>query len=110
MDDGIRNLEGEMHARGLSAYLQRPNQLVVSRQKRVPWPNRGNSFWVCMLAGYWHVCTWAPCYYRVPSEQPIADSCAAFVDGGREAQPRVPDDLITRFSLVETEGDDWNPL
>ena len=83
---------------------------MVSRQRGVPWPGRGNSFWVCRPAGHWYVCTWAPYYYRVPREQSVADLCEAFVDVGTEAEARVPDDLIARFSLVETDHDDWDRL
>jgi hypothetical protein len=110
VSDDFDAIEGDLRSRGISAYRQRPNQLVISRQHGAPWPDRGNSFWICKLAGDWYICTWAPHYYRVPSASSVVAVCEAFVDVGDSAQRRVPADLVTRFSLVETDHDEFDGL
>ena len=107
MGDALAEIEHLLRGRGLSAYRQRPRQLVVSRQHGPAWPNAGNSFWVCRLGADWYVCTWAPYYYRVPASSSVLDVAEAFIDAGSSAQSRVPPDLAARFGLVETDYNEF---
>src|SRR4051794_13436841 len=100
MTDEFTELEQGIRDHRMSAYRQRPGQLVLSRQRGPAFPDAGNSFWICRIAGNWYVCTWSPHYYRVPSEIAVLDVAEAFVDVGKSAQHRVPDELVARFGLV----------
>ena len=110
MSDAFSDIEPGLRDRGISAYRQDPGQLVLSRQRGQVWPDAGNSFWVCRLAGDWYLCTWAPYYYRVPSSASVLDVAEAFVDIGESAQERVPTELVTRFGLIETGDDEFDRL
>jgi hypothetical protein len=110
VSDEFSQVESGLRQRGISAYRQRPGQLVVSRQRGPVRPDAGNSFWVCRLGADWYVCTWAPCYYRVPASSSVLDVAEAFVDVGKSAQSRVPAELIARFGLVETDPDQFDRL
>jgi hypothetical protein len=96
--------------RGLQTHFMRPWQLVVSRQTGPPWPDRGNSFWIARLGGNWYVGTWGPFYYRLDDERQLEPFCVAFADTGTRAQARVPDNLATRFGLVEIDDGDFDTL
>jgi hypothetical protein len=108
--DEFTEIEADLRDRRISAYRKRPGQLALSRQRGPAWPDAGNSFWICKLAGDWYVCTWSPHYYRVPPETPVLDVAEAFADVGKSAQYRVPDDLVARFGLFETDYDAFQPL
>jgi hypothetical protein len=110
MTDEFSEIESGLRDRRISAYRQRPGQLVLSRQRGPVWPDAGNSFWICKLAGDWYVCTWSPRYYRVPPASPVLDVAEAFVDVGNTAQFSVPDELVNRFGLVETEYEAFQRL
>lgn len=109
-DDEFSEIEQALRDRGMSAYRQRPGQLVLSRQRGPVWPDAGNSFWLCKLAGDWYICTWGPCYYRVPASSPVLDVIEAFVDVGKMAQARMPGELVARFGLIETDHEAFNQL
>jgi hypothetical protein len=110
MADRFADIARALNERGMSAYCQSRNQLVVSRQLGAAWPDRGNSFWICRLADDWYVGTWTPYYYRVPASSSVVDVAEAFVDVGTSAQYRVPPNLISRFGLVETDYDEFERL
>ena len=110
MSDEFSEIEQGLRDRGVSAYRQRPRQLVLSRQRGPVWPDAGNSFWVCKLDADWYVCTWAPYCYRVPPSTSVIDVAEAFVDVGKSAQARVPVELVSRFGLVETDPDQFDRL
>jgi hypothetical protein len=110
VSDDLTTIEQQLRDRGISAYRQQPNQLVLSRQSGPVRPGRGNSFWICKLTGHWYVCTWAPLYYRVPAESSLVDACEAFLDVGETAQSRVPAELLSRFALTETDADNFDRL
>jgi hypothetical protein len=94
------------------SYRGQQNQLVVSRQRGPGpvWPEAGNSFWISKLSGDWYICTWGCYYYQIPAECSVVDVCEKFVAVGRDAQVRVPLDIIERFSLVETDPDDFDRM
>jgi hypothetical protein len=94
--DGLRE-------RSVRSYFQYADQLVVSRQPAVVWPNAGNSFWITLLQGQWYTCTWSPVCYRVPKGVDLVAVCVEFVDRGESAQPVIPSDLVERFKLVELQ-------
>jgi hypothetical protein len=110
MSDEFSDIEQALRERGISAYRQRPGQLVLSRQRGPVLPEAGNSFWICRLGGDWYVCTWAPYYYRVPACSLVLDVADAFVDVGKSARARVPVELIERFGLVEVDHDEFERL
>lgn len=110
MSDEFSEIEQALQERGISAHRQRRGQLVLSRQRGPAWPDGGNSFWICRVGVAWYVCTWAPCYYRVPRCSPVLDVAEAFVDVGKSAQPRVSVELIARFGLVEVDHDEFDRL
>lgn len=110
MNDEFTEIEQALRERQISFYRQRPGQLVLSRQRGPVWPDAGTSFWLARLNRDWYLCTWAPCYYRVPPSSSVLDVAEAFVDVGTSAQWRVPPELITRFSLTEINDDEFDPL
>ena len=110
MSDAFSEIEQGLRDRGISAYRQRPRQLVLSRQRGPLLPDAGNSFWICRLGDDWYVCTWGPCYYRVPGCSSVLDVAEAFVDVGKSAQPRVALELIAHFGLVETDDKEFDRL
>jgi hypothetical protein len=99
-----------LHARGISAYFSAPWSVVVSKQKGPPWPDAGNSFSICKVAGRWYVCTWAPNYYLVPVESSVLEVSAAFVDVGTRAQFVMEDDLMKKFSLQHIDDGEFKRL
>jgi hypothetical protein len=110
VNDRFAAIEQELRNRGIEAYHQGPNQLVLSRQPGPVLPNAGNSFWICRIGDDWYLCTWAPNYYRVTRESSLLDLCESFVDTGRSAQPQIPPELVARFALAEMDHDEFNRL
>ena len=103
MNDELSEIEQRLRERGISSYRPQPGRLVVSRQRGPVWPDRGNSFWLCRPGAGWHVCTWAPFYYRVPAASSVVDVAEAFMSVGESAQARVPAELVARFALTEVD-------
>ncbi len=99
-----------LRAFSVEAYLQGPDQLVVSRQCGPALPFSGNSFWNTHHEGSWYLGTWAPTCYRVPPEANLIRLCVEFVDHGRQAQPRVPLRLVKKHRLVELTNDEARSL
>lgn len=117
MQDDLNNFKPEfqfvidgLRGKGISGYFQQPNQLVLSLQRGPAWPDRGNSFWICYMAKVWHICTWAPRYYRIEDSSRLLEFCENFVRIGDSAQFVVPTDFIARFGLTEVDNEQFEEL
>jgi hypothetical protein len=110
VNESYRTLVEGLRASSVSAYFQRPDQLVISRQHGAVLPSEGNSFWVSHQEGSWYLCTWAPICYRVPPGLDLVRLCVEFVDYGRAAQWRVPSLLLEKYRLVELTDEEAGQL
>jgi hypothetical protein len=95
---------------GLTGQRIRPEQLVVSAQAGLVWPNRGNSFWLSYNQGLWYLSTWLPACYRIPANQNIVSLCLACMAIGTSVMHRVPPDLVARFQLQEIDERQYERL
>ena len=95
----IKALEGV----GLMGQRNFPDQLIVSTQQGLVWPNRGNSFLLSHREGIWYLSTWSPVHYRVPAKQDVVQLCGACMAVGASAMYRVPAEIVTRFGLQEID-------
>jgi hypothetical protein len=91
---------------GILCYLQSPDQLVVSAQTGAPWPDRGNSFWVTRAGGAWHLFTWAPRGYLVPSASDVAALCRTCLSHGTRAMGAAPAEIVEQYALRELTDDE----
>ena len=110
MTDTYQPLIEALRELAVQAYLQRPDQLVISRQYGAGMPFSGNSFWVTCYEGTWHVCTWRPACYRLSSAADLVEFCVEFVDVGDSAQPRVPRSLVDKYHLMELSDEEAESL
>ena len=105
-----RALISALAERSINAYLQGPDQLVVSTQRGSALPFAGNSFWVSRKGRRWYLCTWGPVCYEVPLQADLSSLCAEFVGHGCCAQTFVPEDLVQRYGLRQVDCDEFDRL
>ena len=94
-DDLIACLE----RKGITSFFQNPNHLVIAAE--VPNFPSSNSFWVTIHRGHWHLGTWSPRVYRVPTDQDMCELCADVLRSSETAIYSVAQNLILRFKLEE---------
>src|ERR1700686_1403045 len=94
--------------KGIVAFFQGPEQLVVSAQ----YPNfpSSNSFWVTRYRDDWYLSTWTPRVYRITKEQNICEVCASILEYCQEAIYQVDNDSVLRFGLEELSEESADSL
>ena len=51
-------------------------QLIFASQRRADGAGlTGNSSWIALRGGHWHLATWGPAFYRFPDDADIAAIC-----------------------------------
>src|SRR5262245_12361138 len=93
-------------ARGIITRFQKPTQLIVSNQIGPVWPTPGNSFWITRANNEWHLCTWGPTAYFVPTPSDIIPLCIDFMAVGDRAAFDVPQGIVDRYRLRELGNDE----
>ncbi len=83
----------------IRAYFQNADQLVISWQTGLAWPEAGNSCWISYKQNRWYICTWPPNCYLLPLSTDIVKLSAEFLARGNAAQSVVPLDLIEKYGL-----------
>jgi hypothetical protein len=91
---------------GISCGVNGRHQITVSVQDHEIWPDAGNSFWITCASGDWHLFTWTPVGYQIPSGTDIAELCRRCIAVGERAMYRVPDDILDEFRLTEMDDDE----
>ena len=72
----------------------------------------GSSFWIwfCKKTGDWYLCTWCPCYYRIPSKVDLAGLCVECLALQNRAIFELPPDFVYRHNLVEIQEEHFDKL
>ncbi|MEM1069046.1 MAG: hypothetical protein AAGI63_09135 [Planctomycetota bacterium] len=91
---------------GINCGVNGRHQIAVSVQDRAIWPEAGNSFWITVATGKWHLFTWSPIGYRIPPEADIPELCRRCMASGNRAMYRVPDYICDEFGLVQLDDDE----
>jgi hypothetical protein len=99
-----------LRSRSICTYLQSPDQLVVSRQRRPVLPSGSNSFWLSHQRGRWYLCTWAANCYALPPESDLVGLCEEFLDYASCAQSQVPPRLVDRFELTKLSHHEFEDI
>ncbi len=99
-----------LDAAGLTGHRVRTDQLVVAARRWPALPNEGNSFWLSWQLGAWHLITWSPACYRLPTSQNVVEVCLACMKIGTSAMYRIPDEIMARFSLEQISENDFDRM
>jgi hypothetical protein len=104
----FNDVERALAEREINAQRQGAGRLVISRQVGPVWPTPGNSFWIGVLGGDWHICTWGPYYYRLPPSASILDAAETFMRDATSAQMKMPDDILRKFGIAEVDHEEFD--
>ena len=91
----------DLAKRGIRAFLQNPDQLVITRQSGSVWPSGSNSFWISRRNSRWYLCTWLNICYVVPAGADMTDLCERLINSGDQAMQRAPEEYVQRLGLAE---------
>jgi hypothetical protein len=91
---------------GIRCGVNGRHQITISVQDRAIWPNAGNSFWITVATGAWHLFTWTPVGYRIPMDADVADLCRRCMTIGDSAMYRIPQTIIDAFGLIEIDEEE----
>jgi len=100
---GIRESLAQL---GIECGINNRHQITVSNQDHDIWPNCGNSFWITVATGSWHLFTWLPVGYRVPDGIDLTELCKQCMAFGDSAMYRVPKTIIDTFGLKEIDDEE----
>lgn len=100
---GIRESLSQL---GIKCGVNNRHQITVSVQDRKVWPICGNSFWITIATGSWHLFTWLPVGYRIPDGCDLSELCKQCMAFGNSAMYRVPETIIDSFELAELDDDE----
>ena len=96
-----------LKAKGIGAYFQNENLLVISNSN--PALPSSNTFKVINLNGSWYLQTWLPATYAIPENQDAAEVCESVYHSSPTAIYNVDEVLEKKFGLHrlnETEAEE----
>jgi hypothetical protein len=95
---------------GLIGQRNLPDELIVSAQRGLVWPEPDDHFMLSHRSGVWYLTTWSLVHYRVPAKQDVVQLCSACMAAGAPAMDRVPPEIQTRFGLQEIDDRQFEEL